>query len=89
MALHQDIFDQLEHYLAGQSSIAAFEEWFFPATWNVHKSGDTAAERLHGPLALHLSEFDRGHWTEEEIREKLREITIANRAPSANMNGTE
>ncbi len=82
MALHQDILDQVERYLAGDISIAAFEEWFFPATWNVHKSGDTVAERLHGPVALHLSEFDRGHWTAEEVREKLRGVTVANRASS-------
>ncbi len=82
MALHQDILGQLELYLAGGISIAEFEEWFFPATWNVHKSGDTVAERLHGPLALHLSEFDRGHWTEEELREQLRLVLTINRASS-------
>jgi len=42
LSLQQDILQRVAEYLAGRLSPTDLEAWLFPATWNVHKSGDSA-----------------------------------------------
>lgn len=69
--LSSDIRSRLSSYLAREMSLEQFEEWFIPATWQVHTSGDLDAVELAGTIKLRLAEFTNGHWTEDELREQL------------------
>jgi hypothetical protein len=80
---HQDILQQVAEYLAGRLSPTDLEAWLLPAAWNVHKSGDPAVEKLAGKIQLKLAEFDRGHWTADELRHRLEEIVAECRAEQA------
>jgi len=74
IALQNEILKRTQRYLNGKISAAELETWLLPATRNVHQSGNTQAEQLAGAVELRLAEFDRGHWTEPELRIKLEGI---------------
>lgn len=74
--LDLEIRSQLAKYLAGQSSLSAFQEWFVPRAWNIEKRADPAAVELVHEIDLRLAEFSNGDWTEEELRSKLRPLAM-------------
>src|SRR5687768_10744942 len=65
------IREQLARYLRGEMSIAEFEDWFIPATWNVDQVGNDVARELTYEIQLRLAEFSYPHWTEAELKELL------------------
>jgi hypothetical protein len=70
--LDLDIHNQLVSYLAGDSSLQAFRDWFDSSTWDMEETGaNQDALRLAGEVELRLAEFSNGHWTEDELRSKL------------------
>ena len=71
MTLGSEIRSQLLRCLSDQISIEEFEDWFAPATWNVHQSGDRDAEFLTGVIELLLAEFSSGHLSEAELPRQL------------------
>lgn len=44
--LDEQIRVQLSRLLAGKMTLRAFDDWFVPATWDVHLTGNWAAEEL-------------------------------------------
>jgi hypothetical protein len=64
----------LAAYLAGEISLSAFEDWFVPATWDLHRSDDPVPNALAGEIKLRLAEFSSGHWTEDELKERLHHL---------------
>ena len=71
--LATQIRGRLSRYLSGQGSLEEFDTWFTPATWDVERQGDQEAEVLADEIMLRLAEFSRGHWTEAELKARLRE----------------
>ena len=73
-SLDQEVRAQLDRYLAGEQSIAEFQRWFLPASWNVHRSGNLAAEDLVGEVGLLLAEFEAGDRSEDDLRALLNRL---------------
>ncbi|MGH2588319.1 MAG: hypothetical protein ACRDJE_25645 [Dehalococcoidia bacterium] len=73
-SLEQDIRARLDRYLAGEQSMAEFQRWFIPASWNVHRSGNPAVEGLVGEVGLLLAEFEAGDRSEDELRKHFRPL---------------
>jgi len=69
--LNAEIRERLVRYLAGEISLAAFQEWLVPRAWDVEQSGNAAAIELANELELRLAEYTSGHRTEAELREAL------------------
>ncbi|HEU5323846.1 MAG TPA: hypothetical protein VFX28_23790 [Methylomirabilota bacterium] len=58
-------------YLAGESSLDSFDEWFTEATWNIHQDGDEAAKALAYAIELRLAEHSSGHLSDSQLDEEL------------------
>ena len=69
---------QIRARLAGwideRTSLAEFEDWFVPATWDIHKSDDAEAENLTNEIELSLSEYSGGYSSEEQLRMSLNRL---------------
>jgi hypothetical protein len=74
MTLDLEIRDWLARYLDGDISLRQFREWFVPASWNVHQTGNVAAGDLVGEIGLRLAEFTSGHRSEEDVQSLLRPL---------------
>lgn len=70
--LEQTIREQLTRYLRGDSTLAEFEAWLVPETWDLSPQTDAKAHELATWLILRIAEFTNGDWSEEELREALR-----------------
>jgi len=68
MASAFEIRKHLERLLARETSLDDFEEWFGPYSWNIHKSGDSEAQRLAYAIEHQLSLFDEDS---EDLRRAL------------------
>ena len=68
------IQNHLARYLSGEITLEDFRKWFDVATWDAVDTATTAAQQLAGQIDLWLAEFSKGHWTESELREKLRPL---------------
>ncbi len=68
------IREQLTHYLAGEQTLAALEDWFHFHTWNVYQRGDVRAAELRAAIELCLTVYSDGEWTEAELRDQLRQL---------------
>lgn len=66
-----EITDRLSQYLAGISSLEAFDRWFVPRTWNVEEAEDPVAYGMIGEIYLRLAEYTRGDRTEDELKAAL------------------
>lgn len=73
---------QLDSYLAGRIQLATFEEWFVQQTWAAEQSGDQIAVDLTHEIELRLAEFSNGHWSEDELRERLAALVPSRLSPS-------
>ena len=67
MALTAIIRDQVLTYLAGDSTLAEFEEWLVENTWDAHLS-DLPAADLAYTLKHLLAEYTSGHRSEVDLR---------------------
>src|SRR5256885_15443836 len=68
------IRNHLAAYLAGEISFSAFEDWFFPKTWNVEQMRLPTLTDLVYKIKLAWAEFSHGDWTEDEFRSILRSL---------------
>lgn len=74
-SLNFRIHEQLAEYVANQLSLCAFEDWFFPETWDIDDTDDPELINLVYAIKLRLAEFSHGDWTEAELRQLLRSIS--------------
>lgn len=73
-SLEQKIREAVMQYIAGLVSLRQFQEWFASQTWNVDSVAEAGDLRqLVNEIDLLLAEFSSGHWTEQELKGKLRE----------------
>jgi hypothetical protein len=68
MANAQEIRKQLEKLFSYDLSLDEFEDWLARYSWNIHKSGDEAAQKLAYAIEHQLSIFDDDN---SELREAL------------------
>lgn len=73
-SLEFEIRDRLAAYLAGETSLRDFEDWFFPKTWDVDKLDDPALLDLVYQIKLDWAEFSNGDWSEKDLRSMLRSL---------------
>lgn len=74
MATEAEIREQVANYLAGESSLDSFDEWFTGKTWNIHQHGNQAAQRLAYAIELRLAEHSSGHLGDDELDKELSEL---------------
>ncbi len=71
----RDIRAKLSDYLAGQASVTEFEDWFFPATWDIETTGDPEAQQLVWAVMTPLTEFKSDVIDQAELRRVLLPLT--------------
>lgn len=87
-SLEREVRQQLARYASGEILLAEFQTWFVPNTWTVERDADPKASQLVYRIELLLAEYSSGHWTESELRTKLRtyvgsSVIVVDFAPSA------
>lgn len=73
-SLDQEIQQRLDWYLRGDVSLADFEAWLVPATWDISPQSDPAAHGLATAITLRIAEFTNGGWIEDDLRRELAAI---------------
>ena len=66
-----EIRQYLANYLAGNVSIADFEDWIAQSTWNIHQSGDEEAQEIGYLIEAKLAEYSGHAITEDGLRKEL------------------
>jgi|SRR5579863_9010386 len=77
MANAREIREKLRELIEGRASLQQFQEWFVPATWDVHRESDPETEALVDEIELNLSEYSGSHLRAEELGRALGELAIA------------
>jgi len=67
-----EIRKQLGHYLNSGISLEDFEDWFVAHSWNYNEASNLILLELVSEIELLLAEFSSGHWTEDDLKERLR-----------------
>jgi hypothetical protein len=75
-----EIVSVLSRYLAGEETLADFQDWLAPLAWESDALDADAAE-LVDSVQLRVAEFTSGHLTEDELREELRTILRGQQRP--------
>ena len=73
-SLAPEIQAQLDRYLRGDISLAEFEAWLVPETWDTSPQSDRSAHDLATAIILRITEFTNGDWTEVELRGELAQL---------------
>lgn len=73
-SLDQTIREQLARYLRGDMSLAEFEAWLIPETWELSPKSDHKTYELATEITLRIAEFTSGDWSEDELRGALRRL---------------
>lgn len=71
-SLEQSIREVVMQYIAGRVPLHEFQEWFASRTWDVGVESEELRQ-LVNEIELLLAEFLNGHWTEEELKNKLQD----------------
>lgn len=82
-SLIQAIDAQLARYLNDEDSLADFEAWLVPETWDISPQTDRAAHELTTAITLRIAEFTNGDWTEDELKEALSQLRHPTISPLA------
>lgn len=65
------IDEHLQRYLRGEDSLAEFEAWLVPQTWDLSPQEDREGHERSTAIVLRIAEFTNGDWTEDQLREAL------------------
>jgi len=69
-----EIREHLARYLAGETTLDAFGNWFVPATWNVDRTEDRETIDLTYEIILRLAEYSNGDCSEAQLKDLLRPL---------------
>ncbi len=75
MKLYQQIINKLCKYIDGDITLQSFGKWFVPAVWDIDPK-DVALNKLVYSIKLLFAEYSNGHWTKEQLRERLIDLII-------------
>jgi len=70
-SLAAEIRHWLGRVLTGEITLREFQEWFVPATWDIHLVGTAGDQELAYEVELALAEYSSSHRTEAELRDLL------------------
>jgi len=73
-SITQAIEARLRRYLGGEDSLADFEAWLVPETWDLSPLTDREAHELAASITLRIAEFTNGDWSEAELRKALQQL---------------
>lgn len=82
-----EIRERLARYLAAEISLREFEDWFIPASWNVHLRGNDDAAKLTYEIEAVLAQASTERWPEQRVKEELAPfveqytVTVGERSP--------
>ena len=80
--LETTIRRHLTRYLAGDTSLDAFIDWFVGVAWTIEESGGPEARELTYAIELALAEASSGLLTPQELRAELEALS---RQPALNL----
>jgi len=66
-----EIRKRLTQWVDGNISLREFQEWFVPATWNIHLANDPEAEGLADDIEMALSQYTSRVLPIEDLRREL------------------
>jgi hypothetical protein len=72
--LDMSIREQLARYLNQEITLAEFQEWYVPFSWQVDRLGDLFLREFISDTDLRLAEYTSGHLSEEDLRSELRSL---------------
>jgi len=75
-SLDIEIRNKLASYLVDEISLEEFEDWFVPSSWNVVNNQNQVAIDLVYEIELLLAEYHNDCWSEDELRDNLRQLVI-------------
>lgn len=75
LSLYAQIQREIRQYLHGFTSLAAFHAWFSDVAWSVEEVEDKLAEELVYDVTLAISEFQTGHWNEDDLADRLNQLS--------------
>ena len=81
MVSASEIREHLSELLSGRRTLDEFEDWFVPATWDIHKSEDAEAEALTDQIELRLSEHSDGYLTSDDLMREFGALAGAIKQP--------
>jgi hypothetical protein len=67
----KEIREELAKYLANEIPLDTFEDWIAQNTWNIHQTGDDAAQRIAYAIDSRLAEYSGGSVDEPSLKEQL------------------
>ncbi len=73
-SLDSQVRAQVARYLSGDVSLAEFQAWFVPRSWDLPGVGEEPAKDLCQEIELALAEYTSGHRTEGELRRLLGDL---------------
>ncbi len=76
-SLRTEIEKRLSQYLAGQSTLAEFHNWYIPIVWDIDAEPE-GVKRFAHRLQLFLAEFSNGDRTEDELRSAFWDVLNRN-----------
>jgi len=76
-SLFHVIDEHLQRYLRGEDSLADFEAWLVPETWDLSPQNDSEGHERATAITLRIAEFTNGDWTEDQLREALSNLPPA------------
>lgn len=74
-SLRAEVRLRLGRYLAGEISVDELMAWLGPIAWDLPDTADEATRELIDEVLLRWAEFTSGHWTDEEFRQALSQLT--------------
>jgi hypothetical protein len=73
--LETAIIDKLCKYIDSTITIKQFYDWFVPTTWTIPKEEERASKLVY-TIKLRFAEYSNGHWTKEQLRERLIDLIL-------------
>jgi hypothetical protein len=66
-----EIYAWIARYLRGAATVEEFEDWFVPATWDVDRSGNSAAREIADAVSGALVELSAGEIDDAHFKSEL------------------
>src|SRR5579862_4510677 len=73
-ALHADVLEHIRTFLDGRETARDLDAWLLDATWNMRLQSDPATRSLVGRVGRYLTEYAKGHRSDENLWHALLEI---------------
>jgi len=72
--LEMQICEKLQRFVSSNITLAEFNHWFTPRTWDTRKMEDENLENLANEIELRIAEYSNGDWTKKELKEILKPL---------------